>query len=413
MADHQGREVAVPYTLPGETIRASISGMTGSLEKVLTPSPDRVSPRCPLFGRCGGCALQHMPRAAERQWKSDEVVTALEREGVTDITIYPSAAFRPDRRQRAVLAARMVGGQVILGFRARRSHTIIPLETCHILHKSLFAAIRRLPSLLLDLLADGDEAIIRVTACVNGFDLDLSAAVHGRDRARLLFDPRVLEKVGSMMARQDICRLSVDGEPQLTLADPIIDFDGIPVCLPPGGFLQASMESYQAILNAVRLRIEAVVPEKSVIADLFCGSGAFALPLARRYRVCAWDSEGAAIAALTMAAGQGAQRLPVLARRRDLFRRPLEPDELQDFAAVIVDPPRAGAPQQMRAFARSTVPHIIYVSCNPKSFARDVRLLAAGGYRLTDIQLVDQFAYSPHIELVGTLKRAQNGRDFC
>jgi len=405
MADHQGREVAVPYTLPGETIRGSISGAAGSLEEVLTPSPERISPPCPLFGRCGGCALQHMPRSAERQWKHDEVVRALAREGIADVKIHPSAVFPADARQRAVLAARTVKSQVVLGFRARRSHTIIPLKTCHILDASLFDAISRLPLLLIDLLPEGHEAMVRVTRCVNGFDLDLSGAGHGRSRARLDPDPRVLEKVGSMMARQDFCRLSVDGEPQLTLAEPVIDFDGIAVCLPPGGFLQASIESYQAILDAVRLRIESAVSAKAAIADLFCGSGAFALPLARRYRVCAWDSEGPAIEALTRAAGRRTDLLPVRAQRRDLFRRPLEPDELEDFAAVIVDPPRAGAPQQMRCLGRSAVRHIVYVSCNPKSFARDVRLLAADGYRLAELQLVDQFAYSPHIELVGTLER--------
>ena len=140
-------------------------------------------------------------------------------------------------------------------------------------------------------------------------------------------------------------------------------------------------------------------------ADLFAGVGTFALRLARRGSVLAVEGDEAAAAAIGTAARRAKGLKPITARRRDLFRNPLAPEELRDFAAVVFDPPRAGAKAQAEALAAAGVPRIVAVSCNPATLARDARILIDGGYRLTRVLPIDQFVFSSEIEAVATFER--------
>jgi 23S rRNA (uracil1939-C5)-methyltransferase len=175
------------------------------------------------------------------------------------------------------------------------------------------------------------------------------------------------------------------------------------VALPAGGFLQPSLEG-EALLT--RLVLDAAGDGAGPIVDLFCGLGTFALAAGARGRpVAGFDADPEQVAALqgTIRAERLADRMSAL--RRDLFRDPLTPAELEPFALAIIDPPRAGAPAQSEALARSAVPAVAALSCNPQSFARDAARLAAGGYRLDRVTPIDQFTWSPHVELMALFRR--------
>ena len=275
---------------------------------------------------------------------------------------------------------------------------------------NLLPVIQTLPNLLDALVRDG-VMLARITRCTNGIDLDLDYNDGEKD-----FSGHNLAKlsdgINNNSLSNKIIRVSHRGVPQITFATPLVHFDGVPVALPPGGFLQASIEGHHALLRSVReaLRAGGIKPGTK-IADLFSGCGAFSLPLARHHPVVAFDNDAPAIASLETASHHEPGLKQVQAICRDLFRHPLMPDEIRDCGAIILDPPRAGAPAQVKQIAQSDVPVIVYASCNPKSFARDARILLAGGYHLRTIQPIDQFAHSPHIELVAlfTQQREQDG----
>ena len=300
---------------------------------------------------------------------------------------------------------------ITLGFNARRSDEIVDLGDCSILHPDLLdslPALRRVGEA-----APWPRFDLAVTLCENGVDLDMRPHAPGA-RARRQADPVAMSAVAALVAERPaegprLLRASVDGDPLLTLAPPIVSFDGVMVAPPPGAFLQASVEGE----SALRAAVAASAAGARKIADLFCGAGTFALPLARDATVAAFDSDEPAIVALEKAS-RDAQRMglkmnPVDAVARNLFERPLTPDELSRFDAVVIDPPRAGAKaqaEQLALAARKKGPlRIISVSCNPATFARDAALLEEGGYALSRATIVDQFVYSPHIELVGVFER--------
>ncbi|HZD24921.1 MAG TPA: RNA methyltransferase, partial [Alphaproteobacteria bacterium] len=182
---------------------------------------------------------------------------------------------------------------------------------------------------------------------------------------------------------------------------PLIELGGVPVTPPPGAFLQATAEGEAAL---VRLVSEACAGAGR-IADLYAGIGTFSFALARAAPVYAAEQDAAAVAALVAARNGAAGLKQIEAEMRDLVRRPLGPGELARFDAVVFDPPRAGAARQVEELARSKVPLVVAVSCNPATFARDSRTLADGGYRLERVTPVDQFLWSAHVELVATFRR--------
>jgi len=391
-ADAAGGTLYVPRALPGEAIEGARAGDRIARPRILTPAPGRVRAPCPHYGGCGGCALQHASDGFVAAWKRDVVRRALAAQGL-EAPMRPVVTSPPASRRRAGFAVRRGRGGVIVGFHAPMSDNVTDTPDCRLVLPALLAARPVLQAL--GRAGAGRKAGLtaQVTALDNGLDVVVRGgkALAPPDRARL----------AGLCAAAGVVRLAWEGEVIAQPERPVLRVDGIAVSPPPGAFLQATAAGEAALRAAVTEALDGATR----IADLFAGIGTFALPLARRAQVHAVEGDAAMAAALA-AGWRGAEGLRALrVEARDLFRRPLEPAELARHAAVVIDPPRAGAAAQVARLAESPVPRIAAVSCNPASFARDARVLVAGGYRLAWVQVVDQFRWSAHVELVALFVR--------
>lgn len=394
---HQGDGVAegpvfVPRTLPGEVVEGDATGGRMEAPAIVTPSPDRRRAPCPHYAACGGCALQHATDGFVADWKGGVVATALAAQGLQ--APQRALATSPERsRRRAALSGRRTKTGAIVGFHGRASGTLVDLRDCLLLRPALLALLPLLRSLTIAGASRKGELSLTVTETEAGVDLAVSG---GKP-----MDPPLFSTLAALAEESDLARLTWEGEPVATRRPPLQRFGRALVSPPAGSFLQATKEGEAALLAAVR---EAIGPARR-IADLFSGAGTFSLPLAEGAEVHAVESEKAMLAALDAGARQTSGLHRVTAEARDLFRRPLLPEELNRFGAVVLDPPRAGAEAQCRELAISGVPVLAYVSCNPVTFARDARLLTGAGWRLEWVQVVDQFRWSPHIELAARFAR--------
>lgn len=391
IADTPQGPVFVPYALPGETVEVEREGDRARLLRVIVPSPQRIEPICPHFGTCGGCALQHWRTDAYRDWKRGLVVTALAQAGI-EAPVADLIDAHGEGRRRATFHARHGGRKILsVGFAGRRSHEIVPIDLCPILAPPLARAISVAWRLVEPLKPSGKPIDLAFTSTDGGLDVDL--------RGTGAFNPKMTTTLAAIGAEEKLARITRHGELVAQFQEPSIKVGHARVKLPPGSFLQATALAEEIL---ARLVTEAA-GDARVAADLFCGVGTFALRLAERARVIAFDADAGAVAALARASAPGLK--PIEARARDLFRRPLAAVEFAGCEAVVLDPPRQGAEEQARALAQSKAPRIVYVSCNPATFARDARILIDGGYRLVSLVPVDQFRYSAHVELVGVLDR--------
>jgi 23S rRNA (uracil1939-C5)-methyltransferase len=395
--------VYVPFTVPGDRVRAQIEevrgeGRAATVIEMIAPGPGRAAPPCRHFGVCGGCALQHLEAALYAETKTTILRAALAHHGVADAPLRPLKLLPPGTRRRVRLAlsrpARKAAAPIV-GFSQRASHDLVDLSACAVLTPKLFALVGPLRALSGELLRSGEAGHATLQLAESGIDalLDLPRAP----------DLTALESLAAFAEAQDLGRLLwrvPGGEPTLVAQRrPVrVVVGGTPVDLPPESFLQATSEAEAALTEAVG----AAVGPAARIADLFAGIGTFAFALAGQARVHAVEGWAPAVAAITQAARRAALAERVTAECRDLQRRPLDADELAGFDAIVFDPPRVGAKAQAAALARTRVPRLAAVSCNPASFARDARILIAGGYHLVAVQPIDQFVWSPHIELVAT-----------
>ena len=348
---------------------------------------------CSHFGICGGCSLQNLSAADYRAHKRDVVAKALERVGLVDVAIEEPLLVPEKCRRRAVFKFGKEQGKVVVGFHAAKSHAIVDMQECLVLTPALLNLTGVLRRSLEPILAEGEKAEVHVTETDAGLDLAF------RWRRKLM--PQLTAEIASALASADIARIIFNGEMLTERRKPDVSFDGIAVTPPPHACLQASREG-EAALQA---RVVALMEGAKGIADLFAGLGTFGLPLARRAKVHAVEQDGEALAALAEAARKANGLKPVTTEKRDLFKLPLTPSELNKFDAVVLDPPRAGAEAQAMALAASKVRRIAYVSCDAGSFARDAVILTNAGFRAGAVQPVDQFLYSNHIELVGGFTR--------
>jgi 23S rRNA (uracil1939-C5)-methyltransferase len=350
-------------------------------------------PPCRHFPECGGCQLQHVDDAAYADFLRDRIAAALHAQGLAIPDLLPAHISPPNSRRRAALRCQRRGETVLLGFTQENSHRIIDMRECHILRPELLALVPPLRGLLRQLVGPRGSGGVRMTLADQGVDLLIEApAPEGLAAA---------EAITAFAAERRLARLSIDdglGPQALWEPDPVtITLGGVAVPFPHGAFLQATAEGEGVLVDAVRR----IVGGAAATADLFAGLGTFALAMPGRV----YAAEGArdALLALKSAANRAGRQL--FPEHRDLFRRPLTPAELDRFEAVILDPPRAGAREQVAALAASTTPRIAYVSCHPATFARDAAALVGGGYRLSWIQPVGQFRWSTHVELVGAFSR--------
>ena len=379
--------VYVTGILPGEEVEGDLQGDRLIAPRIVTPSAQRVRPPCTHAKTCGGCLMQHASDAFVTDWKEGIVRGALAGQGLT-APFRPTVTSPPRSRRRATLAARKTKGGTLIGFHQRGSDLIIPVPNCQLLHPDLMAAMPALEALTRLGGSRTTELDLTVTRSLAGPDVAVKGGKE-LDAALQLDLARVAEAHG-------IARLTWDGEVVALRAQPMQRFGAALVAPPPGAFLQATAEGEAALLAAVR---DAIGPARRV-ADLFAGCGTFALPLAESAEVHAVEGDTAMTAALEKGWRQAQGLKKVTAEARDLFRRPLEPDEFKGIDAVVIDPPRAGAEAQVAALAAARVPVIAMVSCNPVTFARDARALVAAGYGIDWVQVVDQFRWSAHVELV-------------
>ncbi|TWB18786.1 23S rRNA m(5)U-1939 methyltransferase [Nitrospirillum amazonense] len=394
----------VPQTLVGDRLMVRFAQQRGEgwlVEPVslLAEGPGRADPACRHFGICGGCTLQHMDADTYGAWKVEQLRHALSRVGITDLPMAPLARTPPHARRRAVLAAARRGRRLWLGFNERASHRLVDIEECTVLAPRLMALIAPLRSLLLDLLPDEHTLDVALTLLDDGPDVLLVGLPQP--------DLNALEKLGAFAEAHDLARLSwskrpgAPAEPIALRRTGVVRFGPVAVSPPAGSFLQASAEGEAALVA------EALAGAKGAarIADLFAGSGTLTFPLATLAPVHAVEGDGPALTALKAAARMAGGGHPVTVERRDLFKEPLSPAELSAYQAVIFDPPRAGAASQAAALAASRVPVVVAISCNPVSFARDAALLLEGGYVLERLVPVDQFLWSPHLEVAARFRR--------
>ena len=372
----------VPFALPGERVRVERDGSRANLIEVLDASPDRVAPPCPHFGSCGGCSLQHLAPSAYAAFKRNMVVEPLRRVGL-EPPVGDLIDARGAGRRRTTLHVR--GREA--GYMRARSHDLLDLDTCPILVPALAATAPRIARALGPLAGQCETSFT-----MSDTGLDLSVRSERKLRS---------EQLATFAREHRLARLIFNGEPVYMARVPTLRTGKSVVELPPASFLQATAAAEETLAGLVAVGVGSA----KTVADLFCGVGPFALRLAGNARVYAADSDRVAVAALQKAVNHTQGFKPVTTQVRDLFRDPLAPIELERHDAVVFDPPRAGAEAQARELARSKVKNVAAVSCDPVSFARDAAILVGSGYKLLAVTPVDQFAYSPHVELVAIFRR--------
>ena len=384
--------IFVPHMLPGEVVEGDLQDGKFLSPRILTPSVNRVRPPCAHARTCGGCLMQHAADPFVADWKLNIVKGALDGQGLSTL-FRPIVTSPPRSRRRATLAARRTKGGVLLGFHARASDTLVAVPHCQLLHPDLIATFPALESLVRIGGSRSSEMTLTVTRSLAGPDVVVTGAKPA--------DAALQMDLARLAEAQGFARLTWNGEMVALRAQPMQRFGRAMVAPPPGAFLQATAQGESALLHAIAL---AIGPARK-ITDLFAGVGTFALPLAERAEVHAVEGDKAMLAALDKAARATAGLHRVTVEARDLFRRPLEPDEFKGVEAVVIDPPRAGAEAQSHALAGAKVPVIAAVSCNPVTFARDAKILVNAGYSLDWVQVVDQFRWSPHVELAARFTR--------
>ncbi len=360
---------------------------------IIMPGPNRQPAACRHFGKCGGCQLQHVNDAVYADFATDRITEALKAQGLDLPEMRAPHLSPPYTRRRASFRAMKLGRRVVLGFAEAKSHQLVDLAECAILHPDLVTLIAPLRRMLATVLRDKRPSDVRMTLTDQGADVLISGvSVEGLAATEALSD---------FARAQHLARLSVDegfgAEPRWEPAPVTITLGGVAVNLPEGAFLQATKDGEAALVTAVG---EALGSATS-IADLFAGLGTFALAQDGPVHAV----EGARDAALALQQAANAARRHIKVEHRDLFRRPITAKELAAYDGVIIDPPRAGAKEQIAELAASKVARIACVSCNPATFARDARMLVDTGYALNWIQPVGQFRWSTHVELAASFSR--------
>ena len=378
----------------GRHIAGSVPGDLVDESGAITLGPHHIEPACRHFQTCGGCQLQHADDTVLANFVRDRVVNAAKGQGLEPGEVLPVHLSPPATRRRAGLHGLRTHRGAVLGYREGGSHRVVDLAECPVLHPVLSGLIAPLRQFVA---AYGPKAMVGI---------DLTLADQGVDVSLLHFP---LEGLGPTEAalyfarEQELARVTIDqGYGPETVWEPepaTITLAGVPVGLPAGAFLQATADAEgRMVADAADW-----LAGSRVVADLFAGLGTFAFGLRDGRKVLAVEADRAAHLACKASGARAGGN--VLTLHRDLFRNPLQPDELNRFDAILLDPPRAGARAQVAEIAASTLARVVYVSCNPASWARDAAVLTAAGFRLTKLRPVGQFRWSTHVELVSLFER--------
>lgn len=390
VARSEGTERFIAGALPGETWEIG----DGVPPRRVTDSPARRVAPCRHFGTCGGCMSQHMNDALYNEWKTAIVRDAFAHRGL-DADVRPVLRLPLQTRRRAFLGIERRGADVVIGFREEGQHALVNMDECLLLDAAIVAALPHFKAMARIAMPDRTSGRLVVTRLDAGLDVAF-------DNGHKMLKPDERAQLAGLADSARIARLVVAGDPIVVRAEPRLALSGVEVDVPPSLFLQAVPEAERVMIDLVT----AALPKKAKrVADLFSGLGTFTFPLARRVQVTAFDSDRRAIQVLEAAVRRASGLKPIEARVRDLFREPLSPKELENFDAVVLDPPRAGAAEQAERLARSKVPVVIAVSCAPATLARDARTLIDAGFKMGPVHPIDQFIFSPHIEAVTVFQR--------
>ncbi|SDD98714.1 23S rRNA (uracil1939-C5)-methyltransferase [Paracoccus isoporae] len=382
-----GRSALAGRVLPGEIITGTPDDTGRVMDpRIVTPSAHRITPPCPHYAQCGSCSLMHATDGFVAGWKAGMVRAALSAHGI-EAEIAGVATSPPASRRRAVLSGRRTKKGARLGFHGRASDQIVDLGECRVLRPAIVATLPVLRDIVAVGASRGAELALTVTETGSGLDV----AVQGGKP----LDPSTSDRLLRLADEGDLARLDWDGT-AFTRRVPVLRMGRSAVTPPPGAFLQATAEGEAALLSVVRKALSGA----RRIVDLFAGCGTFTLPLATQAEIHAVEGLSAPLDALDTAwrASTGLRR--VTTETRDLAARPLLPDELAEYDAAIIDPPRSGASAQAEQLAASTLERVAWVSCDPVSFARDAATMAGAGWRMGPVYVVDQFRWSPHVETV-------------
>jgi 23S rRNA (uracil1939-C5)-methyltransferase len=384
-----GQRLYVPFALPSERWRIG----EGERDTLLRAHPQRVTPVCQHFGSCGGCVAQHVPDELYTAWKRAMVVHAFMHRGI-DAPVGALIRVPRARRRRVMVHARRYRKNFHLGYYRAGTHYILNVAECPIAEPAIVAALPVLREMLEPLLSGQGEAGITILATQAGLDVHMTFIHVGPVR-------KEYSRMAALAARNGFARLTVEQDALVQARRPLLMFGQAEVEPPPGAFVQAVADAEAVMVQLVT----AAASKAKFVADLFCGIGTFTFSLARHARVLAVDQEEEAVAALRAAARYARGLKPIEGKARDLFRVPISAKELNDFDAVVINPSRSGAEKQACQIAQSSVPVVIYVSCNPGSLARDARHLLDGGYALESVTPIDQFLYAPHVEAIAVFRR--------
>ncbi len=388
--------IYIPFAAQGDDVEIRLRGKQGRIKHIHGPSPDRIAPLCRHFGRCGGCSLQHVSAEYYRRWKQQLVRTALGHRGFEAVTILePRISPKASRRRVRLAAMGRGGGLAVVGFSERASHNIIDLAECPVLEPEIMAFIEPLRKFLGQQLIRRQKMNIQINQAENGLDIilegrgepdldlrmDIAAFADDQDIARICWQDMKLKKP----YHEILCERR----------KPYVTFAGRQLFLPPGSFLQATRAGEAALINFV----QASLGDADRLVDIFAGCGTFTVAMIGGHVVHAVEGNREMVTALQQSSRQMGKIRALTTEVRDLFLRPLLPHELNEFDGLIIDPPRAGAQAQIKEIVKSDIGKLVMISCNPASFARDARLLVDGGFIMGDILPIDQFLYSPHLEI--------------
>ena len=379
----------VPRVLPGEEVELTDDGV-----RVLSPSADRIAPVCRHFKACGGCAMQHASEPFVAQWKTGIVERALAAQGI-NAQVEGVDTSPANSRRRAKLSGRRTKKSALVGFHARASDTIVEIPDCQLLTPAILKTVPALVELTRMAASRKGEIGLTVTDSIDGADVHISTSVELTEQLRV--------DLAAWANEYDIARLVWGDEPVVTLRPPRQKFGDARIVPPPGAFLQATKEGETALQSAV----QAIIGDAARVVDLFAGSGTFSFPAAKSADVHAVEGDKVMMSALDRAWRDTQGLHTITTEARDLFRRPLLPDELNRFDAAIIDPPRAGAEAQIAEIAASDLKTVAMVSCNPVTFARDAKTLIEAGFEISALRTVDQFRWSPHTEVVAAFVRSK------
>ncbi|EJF90526.1 class I SAM-dependent RNA methyltransferase [Bartonella tamiae] len=387
--------VYVPFTLPQEVANIVRLENRADVVSLIHPSQERIDPACKHFEECGGCALQHWKKRSYEAWKRALVQDALNGRKLEG-HVASLVSCEPQSRRRMTLSARTTPKGQIVGYNRAFSHRIISIQECPVLHPQLVSNLENLRALCAILINHAKKFHVTVTLVDNGLDVAFSDCTVPDEATRLRLVKEAL--------RQELTRLSIEDEIIVERQKPKIHFGTVDVEFAAGRFLQATQHAESVMGDLV---LNGLKKSKNVV-DLFSGSGSFTFRLAQKMNVHAVESDGVALNSLDRAMRNASNLKTITYEKRDLFRRPLTAKELERFDGVVFDPPRAGAQEQVFELAKTSIPRIVAVSCNPVTFARDLSILVDGGYKIEKTVPIDQFLWSPHVEAIAVLtKRKQ------